>query len=80
MSKAWQQFPSTYGYTASHRSHTVEKPGQRISLANDLHIDDDISVAQNGKIYGFRVLLVGNQDDYWVDKVVKEIERIKKIS
>ena len=46
----------------------------------DLHIDDDISVAQNGKIYGFHVLLVGSQDDCWVDKVVKEIERIKRFS
>lgn len=43
----------------------------------DLHIDDDISVLQNGKIYGFNVFLVGEQDDDWVEKIKTEIERIK---
>lgn len=45
----------------------------------DLHIDDDISVLQNGKIYGFHVFLVGQQDDGWVKKIIKEIERIKSM-
>ena len=45
----------------------------------DLHIDDDISVLQNGKIYGFHVFLVGQQDDDWVEKIIKEIERIKSM-
>lgn len=44
----------------------------------DLHIDDDITVAQNGKIYGFNVLIVGSQDDEWTQKIKKEIERIKR--
>ncbi|MCR5123147.1 MAG: HAD family hydrolase [Ruminococcus sp.] len=43
----------------------------------DLHIDDDISVYQNGKIYGFNVFLVGGQDDEWSQKIIHEIERIK---
>ncbi len=43
----------------------------------DLHIDDDISVYQNGKIYGFNVFLVGGQDDEWTQKIINEIERIK---
>lgn len=43
----------------------------------DLHIDDDISVAQNGKIYGFSVLLVKDQDDAWTEKIKKEIARIR---
>lgn len=43
----------------------------------DLHIDDDVSVLPNGKIYGFHVFLVGQQDDDWVKKTIKEIERIK---
>ena len=47
----------------------------------DLHIDDDISVYQNGKIYGFRVFIVRGQDDDWTDQIKREIEKIKnKIS
>lgn len=46
----------------------------------DLHIDDDISVLQNGKIYGFNVFLVGEQDDDWVEKIKTEIDRIKSRS
>ena len=41
----------------------------------DLHIDDDVSVAQNGKVYGFKVLLVGEQDDEWDEKIRREISR-----
>lgn len=43
-----------------------------------LHIDDDISVAQNGKLYGFKVFIVGEQDDEWAEKIKQEIEKIKK--
>ncbi|MBR6384920.1 MAG: HAD family hydrolase [Ruminococcus sp.] len=44
----------------------------------DLHIDDDISVYQNGQIYGFNVFIVGEQDNEWTQKIINEIERIKK--
>ena len=44
----------------------------------DLHIDDDRSVAENGKIYGFRVFIVGSQDDDWTDKIIKEIKTIRE--
>ena len=44
----------------------------------DLHIDDDHSVAENGRTYGFHVLIVGGQDDNWTDKIIEEIERIRK--
>lgn len=43
----------------------------------DLHIDDDISVAQNGRTYGFRVFTVGEQDDEWAEKIKAEIAKIK---
>lgn len=43
----------------------------------DLHIDDDVTVAQNGKVYGFNVFIVGDQDDEWTEKIKKEIEKIK---
>ena len=44
-----------------------------------LHVDDDVSVWENGKVYGFRVFLVGAQDDGWADKILSEIERIGTI-
>ena len=37
----------------------------------DLHIDDDVSVLNNGKIYGFKVFLIGEQDDKWTDKILE---------
>ena len=45
----------------------------------DLHIDDDVSVKQNGRVYGFRVFLVGEQDDLWSSKIKQEIKSIMKI-
>lgn len=42
----------------------------------DLHIDDDPSVAQNGKIYGFKVFLLGGQDDEWTEKIKERINHI----
>lgn len=44
----------------------------------DLHIDDDISVAQNGRTYGFKVFTVGAQDDEWAEKIKSEIEKIRR--
>ena len=43
----------------------------------DLHIDDDISVAQNGRTFGFKVHVVGEQDDEWDKKIMQEIEKIR---
>lgn len=45
----------------------------------DLHVDDDLSIAQSGKVYGFRVFIVKGQDDEWTEKIKKEIEMIKKM-
>ena len=44
----------------------------------DLHIDDDVSVAQNVRTYGFKVFIIGEQDDMWVEKIIKEVERIRE--
>lgn len=41
----------------------------------DLHIDDDISVKQNGDTYGFRVLIVGEDDETWIEKIIAKIEQ-----
>lgn len=43
----------------------------------DLHIDDDISVKQNGDTYGFRVHIIGAEDERWAEKIIGAIERIK---
>ena len=43
----------------------------------DLHIDDDISVKQNGDTYGFRVHFVGAEDELWAEKIIKRIEKIR---
>ena len=42
-----------------------------------LHIDDDISVLQNGKTYSFKVYLIGPPDDGWVEKVYLEAKGIR---
>ncbi len=42
----------------------------------DLHIDDDISVAENGKIYGFKVHIVSTQDEEWTNKILQKVENM----
>jgi len=44
----------------------------------DLHVDDDISVLQNGRIYGFKVYLLKGNDSNWHIALWNEIEKIKK--
>lgn len=43
----------------------------------DLHVDDEISVYQNGIAYGFRVYLLKENDTEWGDDLKTEISRIK---
>jgi len=45
----------------------------------DLHVDDDSSVVQNGKAYGFRVFWLQGNDPDWHLAVWKEIERIRRM-
>ncbi len=45
----------------------------------NLHIDDDISVKQNGTQFGFNVLIISRDDNDWCLKVLNEAKRIKKI-
>lgn len=42
----------------------------------DLHIDDDISVKQNGDTYGFRVMTIGEDDPEWVNRIIERVEQI----
>ena len=60
--------------------HTESLPSKYPSKYRiDLHVDDDISVYQNGQSLGFHVFLIGGPDDQWTDKLKKEIERVRKI-
>lgn len=43
-----------------------------------LHVDDDVSVAQNGEIYGFRVCLIQQNAENWEAKIWREIEQIRQ--
>ncbi len=45
----------------------------------DLHVDDEISMYQNGIAHGFRVYLLKENDTEWTDKLKAEIIRIQKI-
>ncbi len=44
----------------------------------DLHIDDDISVAENGKIYGFKVYLISENNPQWVYEILNQVNKIKR--
>lgn len=45
----------------------------------DLHVDDDVSVKQNGDTYGFGVHIIGEDDEQWTEKIIKKIEKIRSI-
>lgn len=45
----------------------------------DLHIDDDITVKQNGIQYGYNVLIIDKNDILWDKKVLDEAKRIIKL-
>lgn len=44
----------------------------------EAHIDDDVSVLQNGKLYGFKVYLVGPQDDDWTKKILDIVHNMNR--
>lgn len=44
----------------------------------NLHIDDDVSVAENGKLYGFNVYLLKNDTPSWTTNIWNQIVRINK--
>lgn len=44
----------------------------------DLHIDDDVSVMQNGKLYGFNVFIVKRDHKEWVKEILEQVNKIKK--
>lgn len=44
----------------------------------DLHIDDSKGVEMESKNFNFDVIIVEPSDEYWIDKIRKEISKIKK--
>lgn len=44
----------------------------------DLHIDDSKGVEIESKNFNFDVIIVEPSDEYWIDKIRKEISKIKK--
>jgi hypothetical protein len=44
----------------------------------NLHVDDDISVKQNGDIYGFKVFLIKVNNTNWIKELWEMIESIRK--
>ena len=44
-----------------------------------LHIDDEESVVQNGKAYGFHVLRVSEPDPLWAEKILEEAGRVRSM-
>lgn len=44
-----------------------------------LHIDDENVVRENAARYGYRVFRVSEPDEHWVEKVLDEAERVKKL-
>lgn len=41
----------------------------------DLHVDDDISVFENGKYYGFQVYLIHDQDELWAENILELLRK-----
>ena len=44
----------------------------------NIHVDDDISVKQNGDIYGFKVFLLNDENKAWVEELWNTIEKLQK--
>lgn len=44
----------------------------------DLHVDDDISVAENGKTYGFKVYLISENNPQWAKEILNQADKIKR--
>ena len=44
-----------------------------------LHIDDEKSVQDNALRYGYRVLHVLEPDEHWVERVLREVDRVYRL-
>lgn len=75
-------------YIVNGKRHAEEVQGSRKEIMPskypakyhiDLHIDDEISVYQNGIAHGFRVYLLREDDNDWADNIKSEIKRVRGI-
>ena len=44
-----------------------------------LHVDDEKSVVENGRRFGYRAIRVCEPDDHWAEKVLEEAKRIRRL-
>ena len=44
-----------------------------------LHIDDEISVIENGRTHGFKAMRVYEPDPEWAEKILREAERLRAL-
>ena len=72
-------------HVVNHEEHlellkSLKLPDSPTKLPNkygiDLHIDDSPGVAEEGRRYGFRVLIIDPHDEQWVQKVKEKIETL----
>lgn len=75
-------------YIVNGKRHAEEVQGSRKEIMPskypakyhiDLHVDDEISVYQNGISHGFRVYLLREDDNEWADNIKSEIKRVRGI-
>lgn len=75
-------------YIVNGKRHAEEVQGSRREIMPskypakyhiDLHVDDEISVYQNGISHGFRVYLLREDDNNWADNIKSEIKRVRGI-
>ena len=45
----------------------------------DLHVDDEKSVRDNALRYGYRVMRVMEPDEHWIERVLREAERVYRL-
>lgn len=44
-----------------------------------LHIDDEKTIEESGRRYGFRTMRVFEPDPQWAEKILREVERVEKL-
>lgn len=62
-------------YTTSFRS---KKYIRKLFKCYGVRIDDDRSVLENGKVYGFCVFIIEGNDPMWHYKIFEEVKKINK--
>ncbi len=73
-----RKFPLRLIYKERLRKGTPELMKRIRQNGIDLHVDDDISVKQNGDIYGFKVFLLNDENKTWAENLWDRIEKMNR--